>query len=341
MRLQFHQLQANLDRSLAPVYLVCGDEPLQLDDAAKAIRDAAHAHGFAERELLEQDASFDWSRLAAASRELSLFSSRKLIELRLGGAGVGREGSDALRDYCDRPSPDNLLLIIAPDLGYKELKAKWVQSVERAGVLLQARQLEGGRLIAWVEQRMRGYGLKPTAEVAAILADRIEGNLLAAAQEVEKLALLYGEGPLDRERLTRAISDSARYDLFDLPDAALAGDRVRVQRILGGLAAEGTAPPLVLWALTRELRMLAAAAFGARRGERGLASVLDAHRVWESRRGPIRQALKRLPLTVLHGLVQRCARVDRQIKGLDQGDPWIGLADIADALAGGPAPRRI
>jgi DNA polymerase-3 subunit delta len=339
MRLQFHQLQANLDRSLASVYLVCGDEPLQLGDAAKAIRDAARAQGFAERELLEQEASFDWGRLAAASRELSLFSSRKLIELRLGSAGVGREGSEALRDYCDQPSPDNLLLIIAPDLGYKELKAKWVQTVERAGVLLQVRQPEGSRLVSWVEHRMRGRGLQPAPGVAAILAERIEGNLLAAAQEVEKLALLYGEGPLDLERLTRAISDSARYDLFDLPDAALAGDRVRVQRILGGLAAEGTAAPLVLWALTRELRLLAAAAFGARRGERELSSVLDAHRIWESRRGPIRQALRRLPLKVLHKLVKRCAGVDRQIKGLDPGDPWIGLAEIADVLAGGMASR--
>jgi DNA polymerase-3 subunit delta len=341
MRIQFHQLQSSLARSLAPVYLICGDEPLQLGEAALAVRQAARDQGFEERELLEQDAAFDWARLAAASRELSLFSARRIIELRLGGGAIGREGSEALRAYCADPSPDNLLLILAPDLGYKELKTKWAQEVERAGVLLQVRQLEGARLASWVEQRLRGRGLVPDQGVAAMLAERSEGNLLAAAQEVEKLALLYGEGPLDRDRLTRAISDSARYDLYDLPDAALAGDRARVQRILGGLAAEGTAPALVLWVLTRELRMLSQAAFGARRGERALIAALDQHRVWESRRRPVRQALGRLPLALLYGLLQSCARVDRQVKGMDPGDPWTGLARIADALAGGMMTGRI
>lgn len=341
MRIQYHQLAANLGRSLAPVYLICGDEPLQLGDAAGLVRAAAREQGFTERELLEQDASFDWDRLAGAGRELSLFSSRKIIELRLSSARIGREGSDALRAYCTEPAPDNLLLIIAPGLEYKELKAKWVQAVGKSGVLLQVRQLEGAHLVSWIEQRMLSRGLRPASGVATMLAERVEGNLLAAAQEVEKLLLLYGEGPIDREGLTKAISDSARYDLFDLPDAALAGDRVRVQRILRGLSAEGTAAPLVLWVLTRELRTLAEAAFGARRGAGAVAKVLDAHRVWESRRGPVRQALKRLPLTILHRLLADCAEVDGQIKGLAPGDPWLGLAQIADVLTGGIEHRRI
>jgi len=339
MRLQFHQLSAHLERSLAPLYLICGDEPLQLGDAAKAVREAAGRQGFAERELLEQDAAFEWERLADAGRELSLFSARKLIELRL-GARVGREGSDALCAYCADPPPDNLLLILGPHLEYKELKARWVQAVERAGVLLQVRQVEGRQLVSWIEQRMGARGLRPEPGVAAMLAERVEGNLLAAAQEVEKLLLLYGPGALDREGLTRAVSDSARYDLFDLPDAALSGDRTRVQRILRGLAAEGAAEPLVLWAIARELRMLTAAAFAAQKGTGQLAKVFADHKVWESRQGLARQALKRLPLEVLQRLVSACGRVDRQIKGVERGDPWLGLARIADVLAGGGPPQK-
>jgi DNA polymerase-3 subunit delta len=341
MRIQFPQLAGSLARGLAPVYLVCGDEPLQLGEAAQTIREAARKRGFDERELLEQEVGFDWDRLAAAGMERSLFATRKLIELRLSGARIGREGSDAVRAYCERPCPDNLLLILAPSLDYKELKAKWVQTIERAGALLPVRQLEGPRLVRWIEQRMRSRGLRPGPGVPELLAERVEGNLAAAAQEVEKLALLYDDSQLDRDRLLKAISDSARYDLFDLSDAAIGGDRARVHRVLDGLAAEGTPEPLVLWALARELRMLSAAAYSARQGAAALSRALDAHRVWESRRGPVRKAIERLPIAVLHGLLADCAQVDRRIKGLDRGDPWLGLARIADVLAGAVDHRRI
>jgi DNA polymerase III subunit delta len=333
MRIQYQQLASSLKRSLAPVYLICGDEPLQLDDAAGAVRDVARGQGFEERELLEYESGFDWGRLSAAADALSLFSSRKLIELRLGAAGIGRDGSEAVRTYCRNPCADNLLLILAPDLEWKDLKGKWVQEVERIGVVLQVRQIEGPRLVAWIEQRLRERGLRPGPGVAALLAERVEGNLLAAAQEVEKLRLLYGEGDLDRDRLASAISDSARFDLFDLTGAALGGDRARVHRVVKGLAAEGTAPALVLWVLARELRMLASVSFAARRG--GLAAAFRAHGVWESRQAGALLALKRLPTGQLQGLVARCALADRQIKGQANGDPWQELAVIADDLAGG------
>lgn len=340
MRIQLQQLGSSLKRSLAPVYLICGDEPMQLGDAAGAVRDAARTRGFAERELLEYESGFDWGCLAAAADALSLFSSRKLIELRLGSVRIGREGSEAVRAYCGNPAEDNLLLILAPDLERKELKTKWVQEVDRIGVVLQVRQIEGPGLVAWIEQRLRERGLRPDPGVAALLTERVEGNLLAAAQEVEKLRLLYGEGDLDRARLARAISDSARYDLFDLTGAALRGDRVRVHRIVKGLAAEGTAPALVLWVLARELRMLASISHAAQRG--GIAAAFRAHRVWESRQAVISSALKRLPTVRLRELVVQCALVDRQIKGQTAGDPWQELAVIADELAGaGAYPRAV
>jgi DNA polymerase-3 subunit delta len=339
VRIHFPQLAAHLEKNLAPVYLIFGDEPLQLHDAAEAVRGAARARGFDERELLELEPGFDWGRLTAAAAALSLFSSRKLIELRLGSAPIGRDGSEVIRAYCRRPSPHNLLLVLAPELERKELQAKWAQDLDRTGVVLQVRQIGGPHLVAWIEQRLRARGLHPGPGAAALLADRVEGNLLAAAQEVEKLRLLYGEGDLDRERLASAISDSARYGLFDLTDAALSGDRARVHRILNGLAAEGTTPALVLWALARELRMLAAVSHTAR--QEGTASALRKQGVWESRQTRVLVALKRLPTERLQDLVARCASADRRIKGLSRGDPWQALATIADDLAGGQGANAL
>jgi DNA polymerase III subunit delta len=334
MRTQFHQLAAHLRRGVTPVYLICGDEPLQLGDAAKAVREEAVKQGFAERELLEQDAGFDWGRLSATMQALSLFCSRRLIELRVTTPRLGREGAQAISAYCESPPGDDLLLIIAPNLEHKELKARWVQAVERAGTLLQVRQLEGDRLVGWIEQRLRASGLEPAPGVSALLGERVEGNLLAAAQEVEKLRLLYPAGPLDQTRLTSAIADSARFDVFDLAEAVLVGDRARAQRVLTGLAAEGSAPALVLWVLLRELRMLAEVAYAAPGGS--VAAVLDARKVWPSRRPQVKAALQRLPLSMLHALIGRCAAADREIKGLATGDAWHTLGTIADAMA---APR--
>lgn len=332
MRIQIQQLADNLKRKLAPIHLLCGDEPLQLGEAAAAVRGAARERGFEERELLEYEPGFDWGRLTAAADARSLFCDRKLIELRLTTPHIGREGSEAVRAYCRKPAGDNLLLILAPALERKELQAKWVQELDRIGNLLQVRQIAGRYLVAWIERRLRARGLRPEPGVAELLSERVEGNLPAAAQEVEKLWLLYGEGNLDHERLAGAISDSARYDLFDLPDAALSGDRARVHRILITLAAEGTAPALVLWALARELRMLAAVSHAAQRG--GIAAALRAHNVWESRQSRVLSALKRLSTERLRDLIIRCATADRTIKGMTIGDPRQALAAIADDLAG-------
>lgn len=335
MRIQFPQLAAHLKQGLPPVVMLCGDEPYQLGEAASLVRQAARVLGFEEREILEVDGHFDWSLLTVAAQSLSLFSSLKLIELRLASGKIGREGGEAVRRYCAQPRPENRLLILAPNLEYQELQAKWIQVVERAGVLLQVKPLEGQRLVEWIGQRLRERGLRPDPEVAAMLAERVEGNLLAAAQEVDKLVLIQGEGPLNAEQLSRAISDSSRFDLFDVPDAALAGDRARMHRILDGLAAEGTAEPLVLWVLAREVRLLARAAFTSCTGPRALDAFLSAERVWQNRQGPMKSALRRLPPARLRALIGQCARADRQIKGLEVGEAWLTLAVIGDTLAGG------
>lgn len=335
MRIQFAQLGGNLKAGLAPVFLICGDEPWQFGEAASLVRQAARAAGFLEREVLEVEGQFDWGQLSLAAQSLSLFSPRKLIELRLSSGKIGREGGEAVRHYCAHPRAENRLLILAPALEYQELQTKWVQVVEQAGVLLQVRPIEGARLVEWMGERLRERGLQPGPGVAAMLAERMEGNLLAAAQEVDKLLLIHGPGPIDLEQLSLAIANSARFGLFDIAEAALAGDRARMHRIIEGLAAEGTAEPLILWALARELRLLARAAFSARAGAQALAAFLNAERVWQNRQAAFRAILRRLPPPRLGYLIGQCALADRQIKGLAVGDPWLTLATIGDALAGG------
>jgi DNA polymerase-3 subunit delta len=339
------QLAQRLARQLAPVYLIAGSEPLQLREAADAVRAAARGQGFDEREVLETGPEFDWSSLAGAMGSLSLFAQRRLIELRVAstktgakGDGVGREGADAIRRCCEHPSDDVLLLILAPGIDWKGLKAKWVQQIERVGVVVQVREPQGRQLHQWLAERLRRAGFSPTAEAVGLLAERVEGNLLAADQEITKLGLALTPGPLDADALLAAVADSARYSVFDLADAALAGDRVRVSRVLAGLKGEGTAEPLVLWALAREVRKLAAIAF-ARSRQQPLGPVLKAHQVWESRQQATLAAVERLSLPQLWDLVARCADADLAIKGRLDGDPWRLLAAIAEDLAA-PAPAR-
>ncbi len=339
MRLRFTQLADHLARGLAPAYLICGDEPYQLGEAARLIRAQARAAGFDEREVLEADGGFQWGELAACASAMSLFSARKLIDLRLASPKIGREGGAALREYCARPCADNLLLITAPALERKELDTQWAKAVESAGVLVQVWPFKERELIQWLGQLLRAAGFKPGPGVAELLAERVEGNQLAAVQEVEKLKLLREPGPLAAEDLLGTLADSARFDLFALTDAALSGDRARVQRVLGVLRAEGTAATLVLWVLARELRMLAQAAW-TKAHQGSAAKALAA--VPRPRQESIGRALERLSPALLRALLRQCALADRAIKGLTPEDAWQRLGFIADTLAAGrpclPAP---
>lgn len=344
MRLRFNQLAQQIEGQSAPrlaaLYLICGDEPYQLGEAARLVREAARRAGFDEREVLDQDGSFDWGALAASAASMSLFSARKLIELRVGSAKLGKDGGAAVRAYCERPCADNLLLIVAPQLERKELESAWAKSVDERGAIVQVWPLKERELTQWIGERLRALGLHPEPGVAELLAERSEGNQLAAVQEIEKLRLLREPGPLALDDLLGNLADSARFDLFALTDAALAGERARTQRILTVLRGEGTAETLVLWVLARELRMLAEAA-GALARRASAAPVLAAHKVARGRQESVERALHRLPVARLRGLLHRCARIDRTIKGLAPGDPWLGLSAVADTLAGGPPGPRL
>ncbi len=328
------RLATQLKQSLAPVYFIHGDETLLVNECADAVRAAARAAGYSEREVFSVAAGFDWSALAAASDSLSLFAERRILELRLPNGKPGKEGGEFLRAYAQRPAEDTLLLILAGKLEPAARRSKWVQALEQAGVSVPVWPVEVAQLPAWIEQRLAARGLRASGEALELIAGRVEGNLLAAAQEVEKLYLLHGPGELDAATAADLVADSARYDVFALVDAALAGDAGHAQRILAGLRGEGVEPVLVLWALAREIRGLTLMARQLKGSS--LAQVLQANRVWDKRKPQVGAALRRIRGRRWWGLLQQCAQLDRVIKGRAAGSAWDELLQLTLALAGQP-----
>lgn len=333
MRQRPEQLAAHLQQSLAPIYLVCGDEPLQAMEAADAIRGAARRAGHGERQVFHVESGFDWDQLAAAADNLSLFAEQRLIELRMPDGKPGDAGSKALTAYAANPPEDTLLLISAGRLDKRQQQSKWFKALESAGVVVQVWPVEAKALPGWIGERMRARGLNPSQAAAGLLAEKVEGNLLAAAQEVEKLALLHGEGEVDEAAVAAAVSDSSRYDVFELVDTALSGDAARVVRVVDGLRDEGTEPTLVLWALGREVRALAAMAADVAGGS-SPERVMGEYKVWNRRKGPVGAALKRAGPNRWRGLLQRAARADRIVKGAEWGNAWEELLQLALLMAG-------
>ncbi|MCU7881464.1 MAG: DNA polymerase III subunit delta [Candidatus Thiodiazotropha sp. (ex Lucinoma aequizonata)] len=332
MRLRNEQLTAHLQRDLAPVYLLSGDEPLQMREAVDEIRSASRQQGYSEREVLDQGSSFDWSALATAAESLSLFADRRLLELRLSSAKVGTEGSKSLSAYCECPAEDTVLLITLPKLERAQANSKWLKRIERVGVIVQIWPVEGRCLVPWIEQRLRRAGLISETEVVEMLAERVQGNLLAASQEIEKLLLLYGEGIINPEQLNEAVADSARFDIFGLVDTLLSGEVAKGSRMLRSLKAEGVASAVVLWALSREIRSLSEMAFAVEHGA-SVEQVMAAHRVWEKRKSILRKALGQRA-EYWYRLLSECADADRAIKGLSHADPWLIMQNLAGGMAG-------
>lgn len=333
MRARPQELDRYLKDRPAPVFLISGDEPLQLGEAADTVRRAARSAGHTTREVFDAGQGFDWSLLATEANALSLFADKKLIDLRIPSGKPGREGGAALTEYCDRPPEDTILLITLPKLDRQQLASKWAKAVDKAGVIVQIWPITGKSLAAWVEQRLRRAGFEPDPRVAVLLAERIEGNLLAASQEIEKLLLLHGPGPITIETLTTAVTDSARFDVFDLIDSALMGNAARCLRILNGLRGEGVATPVVLWAFARELRTLIPMAQNTARGASADQAMAQAG-VWDKRKPLLRNTLTRLGTSQLEQLLAQCQRIDAMIKGAIKDDPWRALERLALGLCG-------
>ena len=330
-RITTDQLAPTLEQRLAPVWLIAGDQPLLIGEAADAVRARARAAGYSGRELFITDRAFDWSELLASSQSLSLFAERRIIEVRMPSPRPGKEGGAVLARLASDPAPDTLLMVVTTRPERDTWSAAWFKAFEKHGVLVQSSPVEIGRLPQWIIGRAAGHGLTIDAGGAGLLAERVEGNLLAAHQEIEMLALLHAGGSIGVDEVQAAVANSARYDVFQLGEAALDGDAARCLRILAGLRAEGAEPPLVLWSVCRELRALADA-----RSHPGAPAGYGQHA--ERRAALLRRALARTTGQSLGPLFASAARVDRQVKGLARGDPWTSLTGLVAALAGARIP---
>lgn len=326
MRLKSEQLDGAL-KKLAAVYLVSGDEPLQLGESADAIRKAAKDAGYNTREVFSVETGFEWNELLVAADSLSIFADKKLIDLRMPAAKPGTEGAKVLSEYCQRLPEDSILLITTAKLTAATLKSKWCQSIDRVGVIVQVWPLEGANLIQWLQRRARKRGLQIEQNGLNVLASRIEGNLLAASQEIEKLYILHGEGVISKQAVEDAVTDSARFDVFKLTDCVLAGRVSRAIKILNGLKAEGIAAPVVLWALARETRMLINIKIALGHGQ-NKDLVFKKNGLWDKRKQLVNAALPRMEMNDLQQALLLSSKIDRQIKGQERGDCWESLLSL-------------
>ncbi len=333
MRVYADRLAAQLAKGLSPVYLVHGDEPLLTDEACQAIRERARAEGYDERQVLTVETGFDWNAVTGYSQALSLFAERRVLELRLPRGKPGEAGSRVLIEWCERPPEGTVLLLWSSRLDKQGQNAKWVKAVDAAGIVIPVYAPEPRELAAWAASRLQAQGLRANADVAALLAYRYEGNLLAIAQEIEKLALLYPEGVIAADDIQGDLGDNARFDVFRLVDACLQGDGAAVVRVLAGLRAEGVAAVLVLWALAREIRTLAQLSGELTRGEPE-DKAFRTHGIWPRRQALVRRALKRFPPARWLSLLQGAARADRVVKGREPGDAWQAVQALGLTFCG-------
>jgi len=322
VQIRADQLAAHLAKGrLASLYVIHGDEPLLALEAADALRAAARGAGFAERAVLTAERGFDWGNLAHASASLSLFGDRKLVELRIPTGKPGTQGAQAIEACCARRNPDTLVLVSLPRLDRTAQNSAWFAALSSAGAVIDIYPLERARLPAWIGERLARQGQSAPRELLEFLAERVEGNLLAAHQEVLKLALLAPAGELGFDAVREAVADVARYDAYGAAEALLAGDTARYLRAIAGLQAEGEAPTLVLWALTEDLRALVRIQEGVEAG-RQLEQLFRENRVWGTRQNAFRPALRRFARRALHDALVGAAAIDRAIKGVGPGNAW-------------------
>lgn len=336
MMLRPEALEGHLAKNLAPLYVIASDEHLLALEAADKIRRAARANGYSERDVLTVERTFKWGELLAANQALSLFGDKKLIELRIPTGKPGKDGSAALQAYAKDLSPDNLTLVTLPKLDWQSAKASWVTSLQQAAVYIDIPNIERAALPNWIGQRLAAQGQSADRQGLDFIADRVEGNLLAAHQEIQKLGLLHEPGKLTFEQIHDAVLNVARYDVFKLSEAMLLGDPARLVRMLEGLKGEGEALPLVLWAVAEEIRTLLKLKAGMEQG-RPLGALLKEHRIWGPRERMMEPALRRLSLATLEAALQDAAQVDKMVKGLRAkayaGDAWDAMLQLALKVA--------
>lgn len=332
MKISEKQLSSRLNQGLLPCYLVAGDEQLLLQEALDDIRAAARRAGFGTREVLEQTTGFNWDDLASAGSNMSLFSESQIIELRLATGKPGVKGSSTIVNFVENLQPDILFIVSAPYLNRNVLNAKWVKVLAKHGCLVQVWPIGKRELPKWITNRMKSAGLVPDTGAVQLMVDRVEGNLLAAQQEIAKLRLVHGEGPVNEGDVDAAVSDSSRFDVYKLLDAAVGGDAIRAIRILDSFQTGGLEPVILIWALTRELRTLATLADSIRSGV-DLSVSMKKVRIWKNRQAIIRSCIGRHQLEEFYSLIKIARAADAAAKGQTQADPWQLATQIILRLA--------
>lgn len=332
MQIKPEQLKGHLSKGLLPIYFVSGDEPLLVQEACDEIRAAARKSGCSEREVHHVESGFDWQGFVQSGDAMSLFADRKLIELRIPTGKPGDKGSKALLEYCQHVSEDNVLLIISGKLEGSSRNSKWYKALDKAGATVTVWPIDVRQLAGWTMRRMKDKGLQPSQDAVTLMVERVEGNLLACAQEIEKLVLLHGEGSISVDTVMESVADSSRFDIYKLVDAALEGDIARTNRIVNGLKGEGIEPVLVLWALTREIRSMAGMAIEAKKN--GLDQAIAKYRVWPKRKPLVCNGLKRHSPVQWQAMLRRAGDVDNMIKTGKAGNVWDELLQLSLWLGG-------
>jgi len=323
MPVRAEQLPAHLSRSLAPAYLVAGAEPLLVQECRDQVIKAAQQQGFAERSVFDISGKFDWNLLTEGAAALSLFSSRKIVDVRLPTGRPGTDGSKALLETLEEGDPDVLILVSCGEWSTAQRNSKWARAFAKTGVLVEIWPLKPQQLPQWIRSRMVAAGLKPQADAIAILADLVEGNLLAAQQEIDKLLMLDRGPEVTAEDVTRAVANSTRFDAFRLVECVLLGHLAECLRVASGLQRIGVAIQPVSGALYRELTLADTVRSALQSGE-SESAVFSKHRVWPARQAPMQQAVRRLSGRDFEESFRALALIDQQSKGRASGDPWQG-----------------
>ncbi|MDH5229239.1 MAG: DNA polymerase III subunit delta [Gammaproteobacteria bacterium] len=330
MKIPSWQLNDELKKTIAPIYLVSGDEALLQIEAADAIRACAKTHGFSEREVMHVEKDFAWERLLESAGSMSLFAEKRVIELRAYSSKIGTAGSQVMQKYCEILPEDTLLLLTMPRIEKDGLRSKWLKQIEQVGVHVTVWPIKADKLPQWINQRLRAQGLNADREAVELLIERVEGNLLAAKQEIEKLALLCDQRVTAQDVLA-AVGDSAQYDVFALAEAANSGDVKRFVNIFNGLRASGLAASLMLWALSRAIRENISP--NPHAGAKANFNTQASHKRYTGNSGYM--ATPR-PKSHYLRLLQHCLAVDQVIKGQRRGNEWDELLKLGFAMSGKP-----
>ena len=321
------ELPRHLASGIGPLYVVFGDAPLLAIEAMDSIRAVAREAGYIEHEIYIVEQHFKWDELRGSARAQSLFAPRKVIDLRIPSGKPGVAGGQALQEYCADLNPDVLTLITLPKLDWTAQKSQWFGALQQHGVVISADDIPRSALPRWIAERLKRQGQTADDATLEFLADRCEGNLLAAFQEIQKLALLFEAGTLSFDQVKDAVMDVARYDIFKLSEAMLNGNAERYAHILDGLRAEGTSMVLVLWAISEDIRSLGKVLQAIQRGISPGIALRDA-RVRRDKQGLIENAARRLKFQNVERAIMQAARLDKIIKGLRQGNAWDELMQI-------------